>query len=595
VAQRQTEPSDHAPALERIRGAPNLGAAFRARLEAGAHATACLEPADGDFVAVDTATFGEEVDAIARAMLAAGLDAGDRVALMGPNGRWWAAADLAALSLGLVVVPLYQGQQPAELRYIIEDAAPALICIRGAKAVDELQATFREAGYTPPVAVAEPGDRPLADPMREWQAFLDGGAAVSPEAVATANTGVARDHLATLVYTSGTTGWPKGVELTHDNLLTNLEGILSVLAIEQGDRFLSFLPVAHIFERTTGHLLAYLAGCEVAYARGTQTVAADLGAARPTILVAVPRLYQVFHDRAQAQRDRSRATDLLLRWATGDGGRPPRLRGALARRLLARRFRQRMGGRIRLLVSGGAALPPAVAAFFRDIGLPILEGYGQTETAPVVACNRPGSVHIGTVGQPLPNLEVRLGPEDEVQVRGPNVMRGYWNRAEETAAVFDGEWLRTGDVGEIDDDGYLRITDRLKELLVTSGGKNIPPQRIELRLAAQPVIQQAVIFGDRQPFLGALLVPDWETLWQRLDRDPQSPPDPDDREANRLVRETMHKALADLPAWEQVRRFRLLTEPLTQERGELTPTLKVKRKVVANHYADAIEDLFAEA
>lgn len=589
---RRTSPSTQA--LDRLRTAPSLGAAFHDRVAAHPGATACLEPADGEFRPVTAEAFGAEVEAAARAMLALGLHAGDRVALIGPNGRWWAAVDLAALSLGLVVVPLYQGQQPAELRYILEDAAPALVCLQGKKAAAEIGAAYRQAEYAPPVAAADTGDAPLEGSMRSWEAFLAAGEDLEPGEVAAAIGPVGRDHLATLVYTSGTTGWPKGVELTHGNLLANMEGILEALDIQAGDRFLSFLPVAHIFERTTGHLLPYLSGCEIAYARGPQTVAADLANARPSILVAVPRLYQAFHDRAQAQRGRSRLTDRLLRWATGDGGRPPRLRAALARRVLGRRFRQRFGGRIRLLVSGGAALPPAVAAFFRDVGLPILEGYGQTETAPVVACNRLGAVRIGTVGLPLPNVEVRLGPEQEVQVRGPNVMRGYWNRSEETAATFDGEWLRTGDTGELDEAGYLVITDRIKELLVTSSGKNIPPQRVELRLAAQPVIQQAVVFGDRQPYLAALIVPDWETLWQGLEQDPQSPPDPAAPEARRLVRDAMHHALADLPTWEQVRRFQLLAEPLTQERGELTPTMKVKRRAVAEHYADVIEELFAE-
>jgi len=588
-------PASSAEVIERLRAAPSLGAALRARLADDPRATACLEPAGGGFTPVSAAELGQEVEAAARAMLAFGLEPGDRVALMGPNGRWWAVVDLAALSLGLVVVPLYQGQQPAELGFILEDAAPALVCVRGAKAVAEIAAVFRGDGYAPPVAAADSGDQALSGSIRPWSDFLAAGEGVDTAAVTAATDAVDRDHLATLVYTSGTTGWPKGVELTHGNLLANLEGILGALAVMPGDRFLSFLPVAHIFERTTGHLLAYLAGCEVAYARGPQTVTADLAAARPTILVAVPRLYQILHDRAQARRAGSPALDRLLRWATGDGGRRPRLRGGLARRLLARRFRATMGGRMRLMVSGGAALPAEVAAFFRDIDLPILEGYGQTETAPVVACNRQGQVRVGTVGRPLPNMEVRLGPDHEVQVRGPAVMRGYWQRPEETAAVFDGGWLRTGDVGELDGDGYLRITDRLKELLVTSGGKNIPPQRIELRLGAQPLVQQAVVFGDRQPFLAALIVPDWEAVWRRLGREEPAPPDPADPEANRLVRETVNHALAGLPTWEQVRRFRLLAEPLSQERGELTPTLKVKRRVVARNFAGEIEALFADA
>ncbi|MEF8793962.1 AMP-dependent synthetase/ligase [Thiohalorhabdus sp.] len=581
-------------AITRIRQASSLGAAFRDRLGADPGATACLEPEGRDFRPMSTQAFADDVDRVARALLAFGVDRGDRLGLMGPNGPWWASIDLAALSLGAVVVPLYQGQQRSELRYILEDAAPALVCVQGTKAATEMTAAFREAPYAPPVAVAEAGDVRLEPPLQSWEHFLAGAPHIGSEAVAHAGSEVGRANLATLVYTSGTTGWPKGVELTHGNLLANLEGILEVLAIRTGDRFLSFLPLAHIFERTAGHLLPYLTGCEVAYARGPQAVPTDLLRTRPTILVAVPRLYQMFHDRAQTQRTRSRTTDRLLQWATGDGGKVPPVRSRIARWLLGRRFRQRLGGRIRLLVSGGAALAPEVARFFRDVGLPILEGYGQTETAPVVACNRMGAVRIGTVGPPLPNVEVQLASDGEIQVRGPNVMRGYWNREEENATVFEGDWLRTGDVGEWDGAGYLQITDRLKEILVTSGGKNIPPQRLELRLTAQPLIQQAVIFGDRQPYLGALIVPDWEDLWRHLGHSPDRPANPTDTEAQRLVRETVNQALADLPAWEQVRRFNLLAEPLGQEEGELTPTLKVKRRVVAQRYADEIEALFAE-
>ncbi len=537
----------------------------------------------------------EEVQAAARAFLGFGLDRGDRIALMGPNGRFWATVDLAAQHLGLVVVPLYQGQNPKELGYILNDSGPSLVCLQGEEAVTELSDLFRSNGYIPEVAVAEPGDRALEPPFRTWEDFLALGEAVGSEAVTTHCDTLRRDDLATLVYTSGTTGWPKGVELTHGNLLANLEGILQTLDLHPGDRFLSFLPLAHIFERTAGHFLPYLCGAEIAYARSIQTVTSDLVLARPTVMLSVPRMFQLFHDRAQGQRAQSRLTDHLIGLATGDKGPPiPRALRHLARGLLRRRFRARMGGRIRLLVSGGAALSPEVARFFADVGLPILEGYGQTETAPVVSVNPPEDIHIGTVGRPLPNVEIRIGEEGEVLVRGPNIMRGYWNRAEETAQTFEGDWLKTGDVGEVDAEGYLRITDRKKEMLVTTGGKNIPPQPIELRLTAQPVIDQAVVLGDRQPYLGALIVPDWAVVRRELGHSPDQAPDPEDPAVQRLVRITLQHALADLPAWEQIRRFLLLSHPLTQEAGELTPTLKVKRKVVAERYAEEIGGLFEE-
>lgn len=247
---------------------------------------------------------------------------------------------------------------------------------------------------------------------------------------------------------------------------------------------------------------------------------------------------------------------------------------------------------MRLLVSGGAPLVPEVAQFFASAGLPVLEGYGQTETAPVVSVNPPDANRPGTVGRPLPNVEVRIASDGEILVRGPNVMRGYWSQSEATAAALDGDWLRTGDIGHFDPAGYLTITDRKKDLLVSSAGKNIAPQRIELRLAAQPAIEQAVVFGDRKPYLGALIVPDWDILRAELGRN--EPPNPEDPEAHEHVRRTMRSALADLPSWEQVRHFRLLTEPFRQETGELTPTLKIKRRVVAERNANNLEALFAE-
>ncbi len=580
--------------MESLRTSQSLGAAWLQRVSALPELPVCWEPEGKTYSPVSARALHEEISAIARALRGYGLETGDRLALMAPNGRLWAAVDLAAQLLGVVLVPLYQGQRAAELQHILEDSAPTLVCLQGEEALAEVREALGEARYRPPIAAAGVRDSHLPEPAFSWGELLRYGERVAPDEPEAYNRTVGRDHLATLVYTSGTTGWPKGVELTHGNLLANIEASLRVLKILPGDRFLSFLPLAHIFERTGGHFIPYLCGAEVAYARSTQTVAADLGRAQPTILVAVPRMYQLFHDRAQTQRSRDRLADRLIRWATGDGGRPHPILGGPARHLLRRRFRQRMGGRMRLLVSGGAALPREVGHFFRNIGLPVLEGYGQTETAPVISVNPQEAVKVGTVGRPVPGVDVRIASDGEILVRGPNVMRGYWNRPEETAAVLHEGWLHTGDAGELDEDGYLVITDRLKEILVTSGGKNIPPQPLELRLAAQPVIQQAVVFGNGQPYLGALIVPDWELLAERLGWD-NATPDPKAPDAQRLVRETIQHALSDLSAWEQIRRFQLLAAPLTQEAGELTPTLKVKRKVVAQQYAEELAALFDEA
>ena len=580
-------PKSQAEPEERIRTAASLGTAFVERVAAAPNATVCLTPEAEGFYPRTAQDFAAEVDAIARAFAGFGLRRGDRVALMAPNGPFWAAVDLAALRLGLVVVPLYPDQSDADVRYILEDSAPALVCAQGRPVAGKLTRVLEDIPSAPPTAVHGAGDTP-GPPLHVWDWLLAYGEGMDEETVSRRAKAVNRSHLATLVYTSGTTGWPKGVELTHGNLLANLEGILATLPVRSGDRFLSFLPLAHIFERTAGHLLPYLCGAEVAYARGPRTVPTDLPAAAPTVLLGVPRLFQLFHDRIEGRRRHSRLIDRLLRWATA--GDVPRWRAAPARWLLSHRLRKGMGGRIRLLVSGGAPLVPEVAHFFASAGLPVLEGYGQTETAPVVSVNPPEANRPGTVGRPLPNVEVRMAGDGEILVRGGNVMRGYWNQPEATAAVLDGDWLRTGDIGHFDPEGYLTITDRKKDLLVSSAGKNIAPQRIELRLAAQPTIEQAVVFGDRQSYLAALIVPDWEVLRTELGRD--QPPDPEDPEAHEHMRRAMRSALADLPHWEQARRFRLLADPFSQETGELTPTLKIKRRVVAERYADDLAALF---
>jgi len=581
-------PPPNPTALARIEGAPNLGAAFLDRLDAASGTTVCLEPDGKAFRPVSADAFRREVLAIARAFIGFGLTRGDRIALMGPNGRFWAAVDWAAQLVGIAVVPLYQDQRPTDLRYLLADAEPSLVCVHGPKNLASMEAVAPEAGYLPTVAVHDPGSRELAAPFTDWAALLAHGGDVAEATIRQRNAMVERDHLATIVYTSGTTGWPKGVEITHGNLLANIEGILRVIALQAGDRFLSVLPLAHIFERTTGHFLPYLSGVEIAYSRGPQTIAADLASARPSVLLAVPRMYQLLFERAQAQATRSWLASQALAWAGSTGS----LRAFLGGRLLGRGLKRRLGGSMRLLISGGAPLAPEVAAFFRQAGLPIVEGYGQTETAPVVSVNPPGAIRTGTVGPPLPNVAIRVAADGEILVRGPSVMRGYWGKPRATDETFDGDWLCTGDTGGMDEAGYLYITDRKKDILVTSGGKNVPPQRIELRLTAQPLIHQAVVFGNNQAYLGALIVPNWEHLAGQLGEEALA--DPEGEAVTRLMRTTIHQALKDLPAWEQVRRFRVLREAFSEDAGEVTPTLKIRRKVIQDRYPDLVASLFSE-
>lgn len=584
--------SDHhnPDTLPLLRSAHSLGAAVLERLAGLPEATACWEPAGRRFHPLSRAELRHRILGLARALVEFGVRPGDRVALMAPNGVFWAVADFAVQAVGGVTVPLYVNQGAAEVRYILDDASPTLVLVQGERPVAHLDEAVGDKEWLPTVVAADGTASNLPD-CRALADFLAAGEACGEGKVQERLGGMQRDHLATLVYTSGTTGWPKGVELSHGNLLANLEGILQVLAVRASDRFLSMLPLAHIFERTAGHYLPYLCGAEVAYARGPQTVASDLLSARPTVLLSVPRLFQLFYDRLQNRLVPNRLLAAITRAAALEDAGPARAWQTPPRALLRRVVRRRMGGRLRLLVSGGAPLAPPVARFFHNLGLPVLEGYGQTESAPVIAVNPPEANRPGTVGRPLPNVELRLAEDGELLVRGPNVMRGYWHRSEETAATLDGEWLHTGDVGEQDTDGYLTITDRKKEILVSSGGENIPPQRVELRLTADPLIQQAVVFGDRRPYVVALIMPDWDMVAEQLGGGEASPADP---ATHRLLRARIQHALTGLPDHEQVRRFQPLSEPLTQEDGSLTPTLKVKRRVVADRYAETIGGLYGD-
>jgi long-chain acyl-CoA synthetase len=416
---------------------------------------------------------------------------------------------------------------------------------------------------------------------------------------------VQADDLATIIYTSGTTGEPKGVMLTHGNLMANIAGVRAVLDLGPEDVGLSFLPLCHAFERLVAYF--YLVhGVSIVFAESFNTIARDLQMVRPTVTTGVPRVFEKLHDRVIAKgleasglkrRIFQRAVQLAsVRGRLLESGRPLspwlRLQAAVADRLVYRRVREVMGGRLRFAVSGGAPLRPEIGRFFFGVGIPLIEGYGLTETAPVLTVMPLDAIRFGTVGRPLPNVELRIADDGEVLARGPNVMVGYFGRPDETAQVLRDGWFHTGDVGSVDEDGYLRITDRKKELIVTSGGKNIAPQPIEGALRAHPLIAEAVVIGEQRAFLALLIVPDLAALQGRF---------PDARDAASLqgrqeitaaFQEAVDAINARLAQFERIRRFALLPREFSIEAGELTPTLKVKRRVVEERYRDQIEGLY---
>ena len=571
----------------------------------------------GAIAGQSTRDWFDRVRDVSLGLEALGVSRGDRVVIMSESRPEWLISDLAALTLGAVTVPVYSTLTSAQAKYIVDDSGARVAFVSTAEQLEKLQRVRHElpllqaiVTFEPPAsasptvltldAVAERGHARL---MGEWgvgRAFRDRTRDIRPS------------DLATIIYTSGTTGTPKGVMLSHANLLSNVIAGHTVVAVNEEDVSLSFLPLSHSFERTVSYV--YLAfGVTIVFAESIETVGRDLPIVRPTVMTAVPRVYEKFQARIlEKGHTLPQPRRTLFHWgvkvarARGRAGAPERpvggvlaLESAIADRLVFAKIRQSVGGRLRGLVSGSAPLPVDVAQFFAGIGLPITEGYGLTETSPIVTANPLGRPRIGTVGPPIPGVEVRIAEDGEVLVRGPNVMMGYHNKPDDTAAVLKDGWFHTGDVGTLDADGYLTITDRKKDLLVTSGGKKIAPQPIEAVLKRSPLIAEAVVLGDRRRFACALIVPNFAALERRL-KELGRPPAERDALVVRddvvaLYDEVIEALNRELSQFERIKKVRLLPREFTIESGELTPTLKVRRKVVEQNWRAAIDGLYGGA
>jgi long-chain acyl-CoA synthetase len=529
--------------------------------------------------------------------------------------EWW-IADLASLSLGAVSAAIYPTSAPRDVGYILRDCGARVVLVSSAAHLETVR-RLRAEGATPALEHVVVFDPVPTDDAVQTLAAVSARGAGAPDPLCTRLPAISPTGLATLTYTSGTTGEPKGVMLSHENILSNVRGAKPIIdGLELADRLmLSFLPLSHSFERTLGYYAAIALDFRVAFNDDLARLSEDLIAVRPTLLVSVPRIYEKVYARVLA----AASTPLkrrLLSWALAVGKeRARRLRAgrdlplglrwrdALATRLIFSKMRARLGGRLRYAISGSAPLAVEVAEFLAAIGLEVFEGYGLSETSPVLTANRPGKVRFGSVGVPWPEVEIRIEPEPtggdgEILARGPNVMLGYYGKREATAEVLSPDgWFRTGDIGHFDADGFLFITDRKKELLKTSGGKYVAPQPIENALRASPLVEQAVLLGDRRKYCALLIVPNSELLAQRLGR--AVPAEVAalnaDTEIGALFQALVDGVNAERGSWEQVKRFALLAEPLSLERGELTPTLKVKRRVVEQRYAELIETLYTDA
>ena len=568
--------------------------------------------APGQWRSVSHRTVRTRARHLALGLRALGLARGDRVAILGENRVEWALADWACLTSGLPDVPLYPTLPPAQLPYILNDAGVRALFVSTPMQAAKVAAIRAQVPGLRHVIAFDADARPDADHvLAEVEAA--GAAADAPDVDATWERearAIAPDAVATILYTSGTTGDPKGVALTHDNIWFNVASTGSAVPLTVADVALSFLPLSHIFQRAADYWL-FGSGATIAYVDALEAVPACMVEVRPTVAMSVPRLYEKMFARvleralsAGALRRRAFfwARAVAERWADDRlAGRTPArtlaVQYALAQRLVFSQLRARTGGRLRYFVSGGAPLAPDINKFFFAAGLTILEGYGLTETAPVISVNTPRDFRIGTVGRPVPGVEVRIAEDGEILTRGPHVMRGYWNNPRATAEAIDAEgWFRTGDIGELED-GFLRITDRKKDLIVTAGGKNIAPQPIENRIVAHALIAQAVLVGDRRPYPVVLVVPDLEALERWAASDGLAWRDREALVALPAVRARLEAAVREtldgLARFETPKKVAVLAHEFTVESGELTPTLKVKRRVVEARHAAVLAALYA--
>ncbi len=530
----------------------------------------------------------------------AGVVPGDRVALFAENRPEWHVVDFACHLLGAVSVPIYATLPAGQVRYIVADAGAKLLVVSGGeRARAALEAA---AGLDTRVIGMDPG---LAEGVEALADLPLPSKKQRPEPPP-----LTGEDLASLIYTSGTTGDPKGVMLTHRNFMSQVNTIKPLFPITERDISMSFLPLSHVYERTVDYVfLSY--GVQINYVESIERVPMQLTEIRPTVMVSVPRLYERSYikiiSKIQAEGG---AKKRLFEWGLRVGRQvreavwrgekaSPFARGqyAVAKARIFSKVMERLGGRLRFTISGGAPLAREVAEFFDIVGLPILQGYGLTETSPVIAACRLEFNRLGSVGTLVPGVEVRIAPDGEILARGPNIMKGYWRKPEATAEAIDADgWFHTGDVGYLDADGCLYITDRKKDIIVTSGGKNIAPQPIEGRLGATPFIAQAVVIGDKYPYLTALVVPNFENLEARfaekgikgLDRAGMA----EHAETNALVAEAVKKVNAELGMHERIRRFTVLKREFSLEEGEMTPTMKVRRRIVGERYRDLIEGMY---
>jgi long-chain acyl-CoA synthetase len=570
-----------------------------------------LSKKEGRYKPISTEKFGDNVINLSLGLKTLGLNAGDKVIILSENRPEWTMTDVATLCLGGITVPIYTSLSPEQVKYIINDSDAKVVVCSNEELWDKVRAVKSELPLVSQFITFLP-DAP--EGVKTFDSVVELGkekAKEEPDLFEQMAHMVKPSDVASIIYTSGTTGEPKGVMLTHSNFISNVTSVSGIIPITQEDTSLSFLPLSHSYERTVTFAMLYN-GCTIGYVESMETVAENMLEVRPTIMGAVPRLFEKIYAKVM---DNVLSSSPLKRkiffWALKVGKdyglrnleKKPisgllRFKKKLAHKLVFSKIIEKTGGRIKFFVTGAAPLSKDIAEFFYAMGIVVLEAYGLTETSPAATFNTFEELKFGTVGKPIPEVDVKIAEDGEILIRGPNVMKGYYKKEEETKEVIQGEWFYSGDIGYLDEDGFLVITDRKKDIIVTAGGKNVAPQQIENLLKTNPYITMAVAIGDRRRFMSALIVPEFEKLEEYAKLNQISYTDLSDLVTKDqivdFVLSEVDKSLQDLAAYEKVKRIALLERDFEIAKGEITPTLKVKRNIIEEKYKEKIESLYEE-
>ena len=568
---------------------------------------------DGDWVGIKGSEIKDAVEKIIKALRFSENLSSENVGIISANSPYWGMCDYGIICSGCTTVTIYPTLIAPQIEYILKDSNTKVLFVEDSEQLDKILSIWDNCPELNKVVVLDNSYTGEDDKIVNLDSFLSIGEKSEGDG-SSLMVDSNPDDLLTLIYTSGTTGNPKGVMLTHDNLISNIKGIYHELKFDDNDRFLSFLPLSHVFERMGGHFTTFSMGCSVYYAESIDTVADNLGEVSPTVVLSVPRLYEKMYSRiVEGLKTAPSIRRKLFYWAIGIGKDVLlynsknksipiglKVKHSIANKLVYSKVQARVGGALRFFISGGAPLSQEIAEFFASVNITILEGYGLTETSPVLTSNTPEFLKYGTVGKTLFNVEVKIAEDGEILAKGPNIMKGYYNKEQATNEAIDSEgWFHTGDIGKFDDEGYLKITDRKKSILVTSAGKNVAPAPLENALATSVYIEQVMVVGDKRNFISAVIVPSVDSVSAYLESEGKSVSSPQAMIDHPLVVELINNEVARLMEnfsnYERVKKVALLAEPLSIEKGELTPKLSIVRKVVLKNYNEEIDNLYKES